>query len=96
MGLEVREHAAAHAPQSQRPAARRRTSARSLVRCLARLGRDEHAQDLLEYALLTAAIGVASLVLFTTIASTMGDGYSNSTATQQELWEPCAPGVSCP
>ena len=46
-----------------------------LMALFLRLLRDDNGQDLIEYALLTAAIGLAGLLTFETIRTTMGLTY---------------------
>lgn len=44
---------------------------------LSRLFREDDGQDLVEYALLTATIGIAGAVAFTVLRDTMADVYAN-------------------
>ena len=68
----------------------RRTRAWDIVR---RLARDDRGQDLLEYALLTAAIGVAGAATWPIIETSIGTAYRALDANTQNLWEPPPPGV---
>ncbi len=68
----------------------RRTRAWDIVR---RLARDDRGQDLLEYALLTAAIGLAGAATWPLIERSIGTAYRALDANTQNLWEPPPPGV---
>jgi Flp pilus assembly pilin Flp len=58
---------------------------------------DDSGQDLIEYGLLTAIIGVAGLLAFSTLATTMGAAYSRWNTAGQNAWQPCAPlPAACP
>jgi Flp pilus assembly pilin Flp len=52
--------------------------------------RDDNGQDLIEYALLTAAIALAGLATFETIRTVMGVTYASWGTAVNNLWE--APG----
>lgn len=54
--------------------------------------RDEDGQDLVEYALLTAALGVATIATWPIIATAIGAVYGRLDANTQGLWEPPPPG----
>ena len=54
------------------------------------LARDE-GQDLLEYGLLTALVGLAGLLVLQLFAGTVGAAYSLWDAGVQGLWEPRDP-----
>jgi Flp pilus assembly pilin Flp len=54
--------------------------------------RDEHGQDLIEYALLTAAFGVATIATWPLIATSIGTVYRRLDTNTQGLWEPPPPG----
>ncbi len=60
-------------------------------RLLLELTRDERGQDLLEYALLTATIGVASIATWPFITTAIGSSYQNLDANTQNLWIPPDP-----
>ncbi len=55
--------------------------------------RDERGQDLIEYALLTAAIGVAGAATWPLFEQTIGTAYRALDTNTQNLWDPPAPGV---
>lgn len=79
------------APRSQTAAgaAAARGAWRSqLVAC----ARDERGQDLIEYALLTAAVGVAGIAVWPLIANSIGSAYRALDTNTQGLWEPPPPG----
>lgn len=58
---------------------------------------DDRGQDLIEYALLTGAIGTVGMLLYPVIAGKMGAAYVGWQAAAQALWEPCAPAAgACP
>ena len=60
--------------------------------------RDDAGVDLVEYALLSALIGLTGLVLFN-LTARMGTAYSNWNTNGQTQWKPCPPassGLSCP
>ncbi len=59
---------------------------------LARLIRDEHGQDLIEYALLTAGIGLAGIAVWPAITTAIGVAYQNFDTQTQDLWEVPNPG----
>lgn len=58
---------------------------------LRRFVRDESGQDLVEYALLAAIIGLTSLLAYTTIPAKMATFFSNRETAIYDLWEPPAP-----
>ena len=58
-----------------------------------RVMRDDHGQDLVEYALLTAAIGVVGVVAWTSITGGIGSAYQGWDTGVQNLWEPADPGA---
>lgn len=55
------------------------------------LAHDERGQDLVEYALLTATVGVAGIATWPLIASAIADAYQAMDTGTQELWEPPPP-----
>lgn len=71
-----------------RAAIDRSTWVRTLVAC----ARDERGQDLIEYALLTAAVGVAGVATWPFIATSIGTAYRALDTNTQGLWEPPPPG----
>jgi len=63
----------------------------------ARLLSDDRGQDLVEYALLTAIIGISGLLILSTIFTKMGTAYSGWNTAAQNAWQPCAPKpATCP
>ncbi len=58
---------------------------------MARLVVDDGGQDLIEYALLTAFIGLAGAAAFTLVASSMSTAYSSWGTGINNLWEPADP-----
>ena len=52
---------------------------------------EEAGQDLVEYALLAAFVGLAGLAGFTAISSAIGNNYADSNSSVQGLWEIPAP-----
>jgi pilus assembly protein Flp/PilA len=72
-------------------------SRRYLVSLVAAFVLDESGDDLIEYALLAALIGIVGVVAFNTMSTKMGTAYSNWNATQHSNWEPCPPlPATCP
>jgi len=59
---------------------------------LVRLLFDDQAQDLIEYALLSAGLGVAGIATWPAIQTTIGATYSTLDNATQNLWEPPPPG----
>ena len=57
--------------------------------------RDERGQDLVEYALLTAIIGISGVLIIPLIVPKMADNYLDWNTDVQNAWEPCDPG-GCP
>ena len=62
-----------------------------MSRLLKEFVRDEGAQDIVEYALLTAVIGLAGAATWPLIVDALGTGYQRSDASTQGLWEPPPP-----
>ncbi|MGE0814445.1 MAG: Flp family type IVb pilin [Vicinamibacterales bacterium] len=58
------------------------------------LAGDERGQDLVEYALLTAAVGLAGAATWPSIAQTIGTVYRALDSRSQALWAPPDPGGS--
>ena len=52
---------------------------------------DETGQDLVEYALITAFIGVVGILLWENIRTGIGGAYANWDSGGQNLWEPLDP-----
>ena len=59
-----------------------------------RLARDESAQDLIEYALLSAFVGLAGLVALNGISSAIGIYYGTSNTSVNGLWNSPTPSGS--
>ena len=71
--------------------------AAQFARTVAAVIADDGGQDLIEYALLTAIIGLAGLLVLSTLPTTMGTAYSNWNAAGQNAWQPCPPQpAACP
>jgi Flp pilus assembly pilin Flp len=60
---------------------------------LTRLLRDEHGQDLIEYALLTAGIGLAGIAMWPAITAAIGVAYQAFDSGTQNIWEMPDPGA---
>lgn len=58
---------------------------------IGRLLCDESGQDLIEYALVTAGIGIAGIALWPAIENSIRVTYQNFDTSTQNLWEPPAP-----
>ena len=56
-----------------------------------RFWRDESGQDLVEYALLTALIGFAGIVVWSAIVNLLGARYTDYDTGTQGLWESPSP-----
>lgn len=56
-----------------------------------RLCREEEGQDLIEYGLLSAIIGLSSLFLYTTVAPAMSAVYMSRLQAHQDAWTPPPP-----
>ena len=58
---------------------------------------DDGGQDLIEYALLTAIVSVAGVLILVTLSTTMSTAYSGRNTAGQNAWEPCPPQPqTCP
>ena len=63
----------------------------------ARFLSDDGGQDLIEYALLTAIIGISGLLVLSSISTKMGTAYSGWNTAGQNAWQPCPPQpAACP
>jgi hypothetical protein len=51
----------------------------------------QHGQDLVEYALLTGAIGFAALLVFDVILAAIGNTYGSQVTAVDSIWESPAP-----
>ena len=59
---------------------------------LVRLAREEHGQDLVEYALLVAFFGITVLAVWTSIADAIAGSYGRTRSGTQSLWDTPPPG----
>ena len=59
---------------------------------LTRLVFDDQAQDLIEYALLSAGLGLAGLAAWAALHTALGAAYVRLNTNSQNLWEPAPPG----
>jgi Flp pilus assembly pilin Flp len=64
---------------------------RNSVRVVRSLAGDDRGQDLLEYALLSALVGIIALATINTLGVTMGTVYSAWNSAVNGLWEPPPP-----
>ena len=67
---------------------------RRVVDIARRLRGDEQGQDLVEYALLVALIGLAALVAAPLIEQAIATGYGSYNTNIQDRWEIADPGGS--
>ena len=58
-----------------------------MVPLLRRLISDDRGQDLIEYALLTAAIGLAGVAVWPAITTAVGVAYQGFDSDTQDIWE---------
>lgn len=65
-----------------------------MTRLLTRLLTDETGQDLLEYALLTGAVGLAAIGAFDAIRTAIGVTYGTWQTEVNNLWVPPDPSGS--
>ncbi|MBL8137483.1 MAG: hypothetical protein JNL48_12735 [Acidobacteria bacterium] len=63
-----------------------------MPRLLCLLLRDECGQDIIEYVLLTGAVGLAGLATWPLIATGIGVSYQQLDQNTQNLWVPPNPG----
>jgi Flp pilus assembly pilin Flp len=58
---------------------------------------DDKGQDLIEYALLTAIIGISGLLVLQALAPRMSTAYRGWNTAAQNAWQPCPPQpATCP
>ena len=58
---------------------------------------DDGGQDLIEYALLTAIVGISGVLVFSTLSTTMSTVYRGWNTAGQNAWQPCPPQpAACP
>jgi Flp pilus assembly pilin Flp len=63
----------------------------------ARFATDDSGQDLIEYALLTAIIGISGVLILSTLSTTMSTAYGSWNTAGQNAWQPCPPQpAACP
>jgi Flp pilus assembly pilin Flp len=60
---------------------------------LKRLYVEDHGQDVIEYALLSAAIGIAGILVWPLITDAMGTAYETLDERTQDIWEVPDPGA---
>jgi Flp pilus assembly pilin Flp len=65
-----------------------------MLQLLRRLIREDGGQDLIEYALLTAAIGLAGVAVWPVITTAIGVNYQGLDGRTQDIWEMPDPGGS--
>jgi Flp pilus assembly pilin Flp len=63
-----------------------------MITILLRLIRDDDGQDVVEYALLTAAIGIASVATWPLIETGIKNSYNSINGRTQAKWEVPDPG----
>ena len=68
-----------------------RIAAKFIRAVVARALADDSGQDLIEYALLTAIIGISGMLILSTLPTTMGTAYSSWNTAGQNAWQPCPP-----
>lgn len=81
--------------RSMSPLRRERAGARVLW-LFQRLWHEQSAQDVIEYALLTAFIGLAGLAAWGAIEDALGAAYTGFDTNTQGLWEPPPPQAPAP
>ena len=58
---------------------------------------EDRGQNLIEYALLTAFIGISGLVVLSAMSTNMATKYNSRNTAVQNAWQPCPPKpASCP
>ena len=60
---------------------------------LQRLVDDEDGQDIVEYALLTASVGLMGIATWPLIAASIGLAYQDFDTQTQDIWETPPPGT---
>jgi hypothetical protein len=61
---------------------------------LRQLAGDTRGQDLVEYALLTAGVGLAAAATWTAVQQAFASAYAGYDTKVQNLWEPPNPGAA--
>jgi Flp pilus assembly pilin Flp len=64
-----------------------------MLNLLWRFVRDDRGQDVVEYALLTASIGVAGIAVWPAIAAGIGVAYQALNVQTQDIWQVPDPGM---
>jgi len=59
-----------------------------------RFWREENGNDLIEYALLSAFVGIASAAALALMPGVMKAVYDGWNSGQEKIWDPCDPGVA--
>ena len=73
------------------------TDSRFVTALAARFISDDTGQDLIEYAVLTAIIGISGVLILSTLSTTMSTAYSRWNTAGQNAWQPCPPQpAACP
>lgn len=72
--------------------ARPRDTAAQVAALGRRLWADDRGQDLVEYALATAGLGLVSIATWPAIATALGAAYQALDQGTQGLWQPPGPG----
>jgi Flp pilus assembly pilin Flp len=67
---------------------------RRLTSIAARLACDDGGSDLIEYALLTALVGILGILSFTNLSGPMSNNYTGWDSSVRSLWIPPAPAAS--
>jgi Flp pilus assembly pilin Flp len=62
------------------------------MRAMMRLLRDTRGQDLAEYAMITALVGLVGIATWALLESRIGQAYVRHDTGTQNLWEPPNPG----
>jgi Flp pilus assembly pilin Flp len=58
---------------------------------------DDSGQDLIEYGLLTAIIGISGVLILLTISANISPSYNGVNTRGQNAWQPCPPQpAACP
>ena len=64
-----------------------------MLALLNRLIREEHGQDIIEYVLITAGIGIVTIATWPLIEAAIGTSYQTLDDQTQDLWSPPDPGA---
>ena len=83
------EHCGSSEPQNPRPNGLKRVMKHQIIEFF----RSDAGQDLIEYALLSGAIGLVGVVVWQNITTGMGTAYLGWDTGTQNLWEPLNPGA---